>query len=136
MKTLRLVLAQLNVTVGDIAGNSRQIRVGLEEARALGADIVVFPEMAITGYPAEDLLLKPDFIRAAREALERLRPATSGLIAIIGLPYAGAEASADAGGALYNAAAVLQDSELAVLYYKLHLPNYVVFDEKRYFQSG
>ncbi|UCG24819.1 MAG: NAD+ synthase, partial [Chloroflexota bacterium] len=100
------------------------------------ADIVVFPEMVITGYPAEDLLLKPDFIRAAREALDGLRPATSGLIAIIGLPYAGADASADTGGALYNAAAVLQDTELAGLYYKQHLPNYGVFDEKRYFQSG
>ena len=71
MRTLRLVLAQLNLTVGDIGGNSRQIEAGLEEARALKADVVVFPEMAITGYPAEDLLLKPDFIRAARPLIGR-----------------------------------------------------------------
>ena len=136
MSSLRLVLAQLNATVGDIGGNSRQIEAGLEEARALGADIVVFPEMAITGYPAEDLLLKPDFIRAAREALEALQPAARGVIAIIGLPYAEADADADADGALYNTAAVLQDGELVGLYRKKHLPNYGVFDEKRYFQTG
>ena len=132
MSTLRLVLAQLNMTVGDIGGNSRQIEAGLEEARSLGADIVVFPEMAIIGYPAEDLLLKPDFIRTARDALDGLRPATRGLIAIIGLPYA----VADAAHALYNVAAVLQDGELVNLDRKQYLPNYGVFDEQRYFQSG
>jgi NAD+ synthase (glutamine-hydrolysing) len=128
MSALRLVLAQLNMTVGDIAGNARQIEAGLNEARALGADIVAFPELALTGYPPEDLLLKPDFVRAARDALEALRPATKGLIAIVGLPYADAD--------LYNAAAVLQNGELVGVYHKHLLPNYSVFDEERYFQSG
>jgi NAD+ synthase (glutamine-hydrolysing) len=116
------------MTVGDIAGNSRRIESGLEEARSLEADIVIFPELAITGYPPEDLLLKPDFVQAARDALDRLRSASSGLIAIIGLPYA------DDG--LYNAAAVLQNGNLVDIYYKQHLPNYSVFDEERYFQAG
>ncbi|UCC52104.1 MAG: NAD+ synthase, partial [Anaerolineaceae bacterium] len=128
MNTLRLVLAQLNMTVGDIEGNGRQIEAGLKEAYALEADIVIFPEMALTGYPPEDLLLKPDFVQAARDALEALRPATRGLVAIIGLPYAD--------GGLHNAAAVLQDGELIGVYHKHFLPNYSVFDEERYFQSG
>ncbi len=128
MTNLRLVLAQLNTTVGDIAGNSRQIEAGLKEARALEADIALFPELAITGYPPEDLLLKPDFLQVARDALERLRPATKELIAIIGLPYVD--------GDLYNSAAVLQDGQLAGIYHKQHLPNYSVFDEKRYFRPG
>jgi len=128
MNDLRLVLAQLNLTVGDIEGNRRLVEAGLEEARLLGADIVAFPEMALTGYPPEDLLLKPDFVRAAREALDALRPATAGLVAIIGLPYADDD--------LYNAAAVLQDGRLVDVYRKHYLPNYSVFDEERYFQSG
>jgi NAD+ synthase (glutamine-hydrolysing) len=128
MSDLRLVLAQLNLTVGDIEGNKRQVEAGLEEARLLGADIVAFPEMALTGYPPEDLLLKPDFIQAAREALDALLPATGGLVAIIGLPYAGDD--------LYNAAAVLQNGRLVDVYRKHYLPNYSVFDEERYFQSG
>jgi NAD+ synthase (glutamine-hydrolysing) len=128
MTILRVVLAQLNMTVGDIAGNSRQIELGLNEAQAHEADIVIFPELAITGYPPEDLLLKPDFVQAARDALDQLRPASSGLIAIIGLPYAD--------GGLYNTAAILQDGELVGIYYKHYLPNYSVFDEERYFQSG
>ena len=128
MTNLRLVLAQLNSTVGDIAGNSRQIEAVLKEARALEADIALFPELAITGYPPEDLLLKPDFLQVARDALERLRPATKELIAIIGLPYVD--------GDLYNSAAVLQDGQLAGIYHKQHLPNYSVFDEKRYFDPG
>lgn len=128
MSSLRIVLAQLNMTVGDIEGNRRKIEAGLEEARALGADIVAFPEMAISGYPPEDLLLKPDFIQAARDALDALRPVTKGLVAIIGTPYADDD--------LYNAAAVLQDGELVGIYRKHYLPNYGVFDEDRYFQSG
>lgn len=123
-----LVLAQLNMTVGDIEGNRLKIEDGLQKALAFGADVVAFPEMAITGYPPEDLLLKPDFVQAAKDALEALQPATKGLVAIIGLPYADDD--------LYNAAAVLQDGALVGIYYKHHLPNYGVFDETRYFQSG
>lgn len=128
MEKVRLVLVQLNPTVGDIEGNSRLVVAGLDEARRVQADIVAFPELCLTGYPPEDLLLKPDFIQAARTSLKALMPETKGVTAIIGLPYN------DEG--LRNAAAVLQDGALAGLYYKQHLPNYGVFDEARYFQPG
>ena len=81
---LRIALAQINTTVGDLAGNRRKIERQLAEARKLQADLVVFPEMAVTGYPPEDLLLKPDFVYAARQALLDLLPATRGLVAIVG----------------------------------------------------
>lgn len=128
MSTVRLALAQLNMTVGDIEGNCLLIEATLNDARSLGADIVAFPEMAITGYPPEDLLLKPDFIQTTMEALDSLQSATKGLIAIIGMPLAD--------GDLFNAAMVIQNGELAGIYRKQHLPNYSVFDEERYFQSG
>ncbi len=86
MRTLRLALAQINVTVGDLSGNVAKIRDWLEKARGQSADLVLFPEMAITGYPPEDLLLKPDFIEAARRALEDILPATAGLTVALGLP--------------------------------------------------
>jgi len=126
--TLRIALAQINCTVGDLKGNSEKIAAGLEQARRLQADLVAFPEMAVTGYPPEDLLLKPDFVYAARQTLLDLRPATRGLIAVIG----GLWLEDD----LYNSAAVLADGELQGIYHKQLLPNYGVFDENRYFRVG
>lgn len=128
MMTCRVALAQINTTVGDLPGNRDKILKYLEEARQLGADIVVFPEMAVTGYPAEDLLLKPDFVEAALSTLKEIVPASRGLTAIVGCIYVE--------GDLYNAAAIMHDGQLSGLYFKQHLPNYGVFDENRYFQAG
>ena len=125
---LRIGLAQINVTVGDLEGNVRRILAGFDQARRWGVDVVVFPELAITGYPPEDLLLKPDFLRANRAALEELIPSTRGLTAIIGF--------VDRQDDIYNAAAVINDGRLAAVYHKIYLPNYGVFDENRYFQAG
>ena len=128
MRRLRLALAQINTTVGDLAGNTRRIQQALREARAQGAELVAFPELAISGYPPEDLLLKPQFIADNRRCLEELLPATDGLTAVVGF--------VDASGDLYNAAAVLHDGMLAGVYHKYFLPNYGVFDENRYFRRG
>ncbi len=129
MRTLRLALAQINTTVGDIQGNRAKIEEWLDKARAKKADFVLFPELAITGYPPEDLLLKPDFIAAARQALEELLPATAGMTVTLGLPVANHYD-------LFNAAAFIQDGRLLGVYPKHYLPNYGVFDENRYFGSG
>ncbi len=128
MPTLRIALAQLDLTVGDIEGNTRMIERDLARARAARADIVLFPELALTGYPPEDLLLKPRFVAMARAALLRLLPHTEGLTAIVGFP--------DKRDDLHNAAAVLHDGRLAGIYHKALLPNYAVFDEDRYFAPG
>ena len=129
MDWLRIALAQINTTVGDLQGNVAKISAYLDLAREAEADVVVFPEMTITGYPAEDLLLKPDFIEANLQALEQTVSATQGVTAVIG--FAGCN-----GGEIYNAAAVAHDGELAGAYHKRYLPNYGVFDEDRYFQAG
>lgn len=128
MRSLRLALAQINTTVGDLAGNSRQIVAGLRRAREMGADIVLFPELSISGYPPEDLLLKPDFIEANQRSLREIVPESEGLTAVVGF--------VDADRDIYNAAAVLHDGALAGVYHKVLLPNYGVFDEDRYFRSG
>jgi NAD+ synthase (glutamine-hydrolysing) len=125
---LRLALAQINTTVGDFAGNRDKIVGRIDEARSLGADIVVFPELAVTGYPPEDLLLKPDFAEAAVRTLSEIVPASRGLTVVLGCVYADTD--------LYNAAAVLHNGMLAGVYRKQFLPNYGVFDENRYFQAG
>jgi NAD+ synthase (glutamine-hydrolysing) len=125
---LRLALCQLNATVGDIAGNAERIRDGLSAAREAAADLVLFPELALTGYPPEDLLLKEHFLADARSALEELAPHTLGLIAVVGFP----ERAED----VFNSAAVLADGALHAIYRKVYLPNYGVFDEQRYFQAG
>ena len=127
-QSLRLALAQLNPTVGDIDGNVALIRRGLAQARAVGAQIVAFPELAIPGYPPEDLLMKPEFIQSNLHALESLLPDTRGLTAIIGF--------VDAQDDIFNAAAICHDGALAGVYHKRYLPNYSVFDEDRYFQAG
>jgi NAD+ synthase (glutamine-hydrolysing) len=125
---MRLALCQINVTVGDIAANAARIQDGIEQARAGGAELVLFPELAITGYPPEDLLLKEHFLADARAALERLAATTRGIAAIVGFP----ERAED----VFNAAAVLADGHVQAIQRKVYLPNYGVFDEQRYFQSG
>src|SRR6476646_9225950 len=125
---MRLALAQINTVVGDLDGNRSLILSRLDEARAAGADLVLFPELAVTGYPPEDLLLRPAFVRAARRSLDEIAAATSGIAALVGFP------SSD--GDLYNACAVCPDGEVRAVYRKRFLPNYGVFDEERYFASG
>jgi NAD+ synthase (glutamine-hydrolysing) len=128
LKPLRLALAQIDARVGDIDGNAELIRDRIAAARDEGAELVLFPELALTGYPPEDLLLKEHFLRGAREALEALAADTHDIVALVGFP----ERTED----VYNACAVLADGEITAIYRKTHLPNYGVFDEERYFQSG
>lgn len=128
---LRVALAQVNVTVGDLAGNRAKILQAMREAHARGAHIVCFPELALTGYPPEDLLLKPGFVSANQEALQELIAASRalpGLTAVIGF--------VDRVHDIYNAAAVVHEGRLIGVYHKHYLPNYGVFDENRYFQAG
>jgi NAD+ synthase (glutamine-hydrolysing) len=125
---MRLALAQMNTVVGDLEGNRERILAGLEEARSSGADLVLFPELAITGYPPEDLLLRPGFLRAAAEALESVAAQTKGIAALVGTPHLDRD--------LFNGCAVCVDGEIRGIYRKTFLPNYGVFDEDRYFQSG
>ncbi|MCW3011992.1 MAG: synthetase [Solirubrobacterales bacterium] len=128
MPGVRLALAQLNATVGDLPGNERKIADAIAAAKEAGAQLVLFPELAITGYPPEDLLFKEHFLAAARAAVDRLAALTDGIAAVIGFP----ERDDD----VYNAAAVCSGGEVVGVYRKLRLPNYGVFDELRYFQSG
>jgi NAD+ synthase (glutamine-hydrolysing) len=125
---MRLALAQINTVVGDLDGNRALILDRLDEARSAGADLVLFPELAVTSYPPEDLLLRPGFVRAARESLEQIAAATKGVTALVGVPWYD--------GDLYNACAVCADGEIKVVYRKRFLPNYGVFDEDRYFAPG
>ena len=126
---MRLALAQLNSVVGDLDGNRDKISARLAEAREAGADLVLFPELAITGYPPEDLLHRPAFVRAARAVVDQLAPHTRGLTALIGGPE-------EADGHLYNAAWVVADGAIRTTYRKQLLPNYGVFDEERWFEAG
>jgi NAD+ synthase (glutamine-hydrolysing) len=128
MGTVRLALCQLNPTVGDIAANESAIATSIADARERGAQLVIFGELAVTGYPPEDLVYKAQFLRDAREAIERLAEQTRGIIAIVGFPERAA--------AVHNSAAVLADGQLVAVYRKLRLPNYGVFDEQRYFRPG
>src|SRR5512136_589505 len=128
MRRLRIGLAQINATVGDLRGNTARIVDGLGRAREHRVDLVLFPELAIPGYPPEDLLLKPSFIEANRACLDELLPHTRGLTAVVGF--------VDMDSDIYNAAAVLHDGVLAGVYRKTLLPNYAVFDEVRYFKAG
>ncbi|MGD8517019.1 MAG: NAD+ synthase [Anaerolineae bacterium] len=128
MMNLRIALAQINTTVGDLAGNEQKILDGLVHARDLGVDLVAFPELAVPGYPPEDLLLKPSFVAANLDCVERLAAATTGITAVVGF--------VDRSDDLYNAAAVLHEGRVAAKYHKTYLPTYAVFDEDRYFRSG
>src|SRR3954451_5440774 len=125
---LHIALAQIDPTVGDIQGNARKVSEYTARARDEGAQLVVFPELCLTGYPPEDLLLKTAFLDAARAALDELAAQTRGIVALVGFP----ERADD----VYNSAAVLADGRVAGVYRKMHLPNYGVFDEQRYFQAG
>jgi NAD+ synthase (glutamine-hydrolysing) len=129
---VRLALCQMNATVGDIAGNARRICAGIEAARAQGAELVLFPELAVSGYPPEDLLLREHFLDDARAALGEVADAAEGIVAVVGFP----ERDPAAAGRVYNAAAVLGDGVVRSVYRKVHLPNYGVFDEQRYFKAG
>lgn len=128
-KILRICLAQINPKVGDLRGNSDKIIDFLEKSRALTADIAAFPELCLSGYPPEDILFKPHFIKENLKSLFKVIKFTKGIFAIIGLPYA------DKSG-LFNAAALVYDGRLIDVYKKILLPNYGVFDERRYFSPG
>jgi NAD+ synthase (glutamine-hydrolysing) len=128
MKSIRIALAQINATVGDLSGNARKIEEGIQKARELGVDLLAFPELAITGYPPEDLLLMPRFIQQNLKILDEIAKATKGLTCLVGF--------VDKKDDLYNAAALIHDGEVADVYHKIFLPNYSVFDEDRYFQAG
>jgi NAD+ synthase (glutamine-hydrolysing) len=125
---MRLALAQMNSVVGDLDGNRDRIVARLEKARAAGAELVLFPELATTGYPPEDLLLRPGFLRAAAKTLDEVAAETKGLTALVGAPQLDRD--------LFNACAVCVDGEVKAMYRKQFLPNYGVFDEDRYFQPG
>ena len=127
-KPLRLAMAQINVVVGDISGNTEKIATWIDRAIELQADVVTFPELALTGYPPEDLLLKPQFIDANVAAMEELASRARDITAIIGF--------VDRKDDIFNAAAVIQGGRVAAVYHKMFLPNYGVFDEFRYFQAG
>ncbi len=126
---MKIALAQLNLCVGDIAGNTSRIIDTLRRARDEGARLVAFPELAITGYPPEDLLFRPGFHARAAHALRRIAAATHGITVVIGHPE-------KVGAAVYNSASVLADGAVRAVYRKQRLPNYEVFDEKRYFTPG
>ena len=125
---MRIALAQLDCVVGDLAGNRAKIVRGIEEARAGGADLVLFPELATTGYPPEDLLLRPRFVRAAQESLAAIATGTEGITALVGTPWFDRD--------LANGCAVCANGRVEAVYRKHFLPNYGVFDEHRYFAEG
>ena len=127
---LRVGICQLNLTVGDLDGNAERMIAALAEVSERGADVAVFPELAVCGYPPEDLLAKPRFAQDCLAALEKIAAATGRCAAIVGLPVAGE------GGALFNAAAVCVGGAIAGMARKAHLPNYGVFDEERHFTAG
>jgi len=125
---VRIALAQLNAVVGDLDGNRGRVLASISEAKDAGADLVVLPELAVTGYPPEDLLLRPGFVRAARASVEAVARATDGVVALVGMPWFD--------GDLANACAVCAGGEVRAVYRKHFLPNYGVFDEHRYFAEG
>lgn len=128
MRRVRITLAQINTTVGDLEGNVARCLDAAGKAIENGSDLVVFPELAISGYPPEDLLLRPGFLRGCRKALEKFAAGAGEICAIVGLP--------DGIGPVYNAAAVVSGGKVHCIYHKMFLPNYGVFDEKRYFLPG
>lgn len=130
---MKIALAQINPTVGDIAGNTRKIAEFIGSAREGGADLVVFPELAVIGYPPKDLLLKPALIAQCRRAIDYLAHQAVGITAIVGYPE---HSEASRGRRLYNAAAVLRDGRFLHRHVKSLLPTYDVFDEHRYFEPG
>ena len=145
MRPFRMAMVQMNPTVGDLDGNVRRIIGWLREAKKATPDLVAFPELAITGYPPEDLLLKPQFVADNRRALNEVIRACRDCVAVVGYVGQGPLTGLRQGAAavlpagrheLYNAAAVIADRKLAMTYAKWYLPNYGVFDESRYFNPG
>jgi NAD+ synthase (glutamine-hydrolysing) len=128
MPSLRIGLAQINVTVGDLKGNVAKMLSCVGQARALAVDLLTFPELAIPGYPPEDLLLRPQFVRDNLDALDTVVKESAGITLVVGF--------VDAEQDIYDAAAIIHDGRLADVYRKQYLPNYGVFDEDRYFQPG
>jgi NAD+ synthase (glutamine-hydrolysing) len=128
IQSMRIALAQINATVGDLAGNARKIGEGIEQARELGVDLLAFPELAVTGYPPEDLLLMPRFVQHNLKTVREIAKAAKGLTVVVGF--------VDKKDDIYNAAALIHDGKLVEVYHKIFLPNYGVFDEDRYFQGG
>ena len=128
MRVLRVAACQINTVVGDLTGNTERILEALDGAEAAGCDVAVFPELAITGYPPEDLLLKPGFVDENRRALDAVAARTRRCVAVVGF--------VDERFDLHNAAAVCAGGEVVGTYRKRHLPNYSVFDEQRYFRPG
>ena len=122
---MRLALAQINTTVGDLDGNRERILAAVEEAERCGADLVLLPELAVTGYPPEDLLLRPGFVRAAAESLQSIAGEVGEIVALVGFPHLDRD--------LHNACAVCAEGQVKAIYRKRFLPNYGVFDEDRYF---
>jgi NAD+ synthase (glutamine-hydrolysing) len=121
-------MAQLNCTVGDLSGNTGKIVRFIDEAKALGVDLLTFPELAITGYPPEDLLLKPHFIKQNQQSLKEVIRHSTDIAVVVGF--------VDSNGDIYNAAAIIYNNRLVGVYHKVCLANYGVFDENRYFQAG
>jgi NAD+ synthase (glutamine-hydrolysing) len=128
MRTFRIALAQINTTVGDLDGNAAKIIDYMEQARELQADLVAFPELAITGYPPEDLLFKYQFIEDNKARMRQVVAASKGITSIVGF--------VDSDSDIHNSAAVAHNGELVGVYHKMYLPNYGVFDEERYFKAG
>ncbi len=128
MPRIRVAAAQLNLVVGDLEGNADRILAAYEQSEKAGCDLVAFPELAVTGYPPEDLLLRPRFVEAAQESVEKVAARTGRAAAVIGFPHAGRD--------LTNAAAVAAGGNLLGVYHKHLLPNYAVFDEERYFEPS
>jgi NAD+ synthase (glutamine-hydrolysing) len=128
LHSIRVGIAQINSTVGDLSGNTQKIVQLIDQAKLLGVDLLTFPELAITGYPPEDLLLKPQFIEQNKESLSKIIEHCSDIAVVVGF--------VDSDGDIYNAAAVLYSKKLVGVYHKFYLPNYGVFDENRYFQAG
>lgn len=128
MRTLRLGMGQINPTVGDLVGNTRKIIQYVHDAKKTGVDLITFPELSIPGYPPEDLLLMPRFIDANLECLQEVITASESITVLVGF--------VDRRDDIYNAAALIHDGKLEAVYHKIHLPNYGVFDERRYFQPG
>jgi NAD+ synthase (glutamine-hydrolysing) len=128
LHNIRVGIAQINSTVGDLSGNTQKIMQSIDQAKSLGVDLLTFPELAITGYPPEDLLLKPQFVKQNRESLNKIIECSSDIALVVGF--------VDSDGDIYNAAALIYNQKLVGVYHKFYLPNYGVFDENRYFQAG
>lgn len=130
MRTLRVGMAQINPTVGDLEGNKGKLVTYISRAKRQNINLLTFPELSLSGYPPEDLLLKPGFLKDNLKNLKEVAVAVRGITVVVGF------ADMDRKGNVYNAAALLHKGKIAAVYHKMHLPNYGVFDEKRYFRAG